>query len=145
MVTSIEKALYYSATARRALRDAKKQKLHYRYSECIISAQESIEFLGKSVLEFMDIEYKREHYIGDELEKVGQRKLYLKEKVARAIVISDRWLQQSRNLTRYGFQSLGLSPKIAFLERDANYALSDAEEMLPLLDTVERSVKLQSS
>ncbi len=143
MVTTIEKALYYSVTARRALRDAMEQNLHYRYSECIIRAQESIEFAGKSMLEFMDIEYKREHYVGAELERIGQKKPYLKEKVAKAIVISDRWLQQSRNLTRYGFQNLGLPPKIAFSERDANYALSDAEEMLTLLDTVEKSLKLR--
>ena len=142
MVTTIEKALYYSATARRALRDARKQKSHYRYPECIIRAQESIEFAGKSMLEFMDIEYKREHYIGAELEKIGQKKPYLKEEVAKVIVTSDRWLQQSRNFTRYGFQKLGLPPKIAFSERDAKYALSDTEEIITLLDTVERSIKL---
>ncbi len=142
MVTTIEKALYYSATARRALREARKQKLHYRYPECIIRTQEGIEFAGKSMLEFMDVEYKREHYIGAELERIGQKTPYLKEKVAKAMVISDRWLQQSRNLTRYGFQNLGLPPKIAFSERDANYALSDTEEMLTLLDTIERSIKL---
>lgn len=143
MVTTVEKALYYSATARRALRDTREQKLHYRYPECIIRAQESIEFAGKSMLEFMDIEYKREHYIGAELERIGQKKPYLKKKFARAIVISDRWLQQSRNLTRYGFQNLGLTPKIAFSERDANHALSDAEEMLALLNIIERSLKLR--
>ena len=147
MIITIEKALYYSATARRALRDAREQKLHYRYPECIIRAQESIEFAGKSILQFRGIGYQPQHYIGEELEAIGKKepdlKPDLKKKVARAIVISDRWLRQSRNLTRYGFHDLGFSPKMAFYERDANYALSDAEEMITLLDIVERSLKLR--
>jgi len=88
MNTSVEKALYYSATARRALRDAEKQKLQYRYPECIIRAQESIEFAGKAMLEFMGIRYDPYHYVGDKLEKIGAsgRRPDLKEDVARAIV-----------------------------------------------------------
>jgi HEPN domain-containing protein len=74
MITTIEKALCYSATARCALRNAREQKLHYRYSECIIRAQESIEFAGKSILQFMGIGYPPLHYIGAELEVIGKKK-----------------------------------------------------------------------
>lgn len=139
---TIERGFYFSAKARRSLRNAIYYEKLFRYPDCITQSQDAIEFSGKAILEFFDIGYEKEHYLGEDFEKkLGKKnEPFVKksiDEIARAIVISDHWLQQSRNLSKYGFMHLGLSPIKAFHEEEAKLAIKDSTEFVKFLNKAE--------
>jgi len=148
MTTSLERAFYFSSKAKRCLRSAIYFEELFRYPECISFSQDSIEFSGKAILEFFDVGYSKEHYMGRELEEyLGKKNNPVIKKllyeISRAVVISDRWLQQSRNLTKYGFMHIGLSPAKAFRKEEVKLAIDDANEIVNFMNKVEIYKKFQ--
>jgi len=80
--------------AKLQLREAEKHFKRYRYSECVLNSQESIEFSLKAIFEFLGIEYPWEHDVfakksSELLKKISNKLPNRAAEISRALLISD--------------------------------------------------------
>ena len=108
------------------------------YSACVHRSQRCIELSIKSLLDSLNIKYKWEHRVGNELGKVLE-KLNLKEYdvnyLARANMHLMLWTSVA-NLAEYGDQYLHVAARKIFTKEDAELALGHAQRAYSLCSRI---------
>ncbi len=116
--------------ADRCLNQGKECFSNLEYDMSISRSYECIEFALKAVLIMVNGSYPQEHDVGIGLRDIYSKvPEYFKNKIPRFVVIS----KISRNLhtfAKYGYESLGASPKTLFEKHNAEAAIKDADEVL---------------
>lgn len=133
---------WYSFRAKNLYVLAEKAFRQLRYPIATNFAQESIEFAGKAILEMNNKRYdKNSHDFSRAFKQLFDLYPKYNKTISKIISISDKWLKQSRNISRYGIG--GLSPEQLQEGRRtiSNKVIKDARYSLELLIKLERETK----
>jgi HEPN domain-containing protein len=112
--------------------EAKNHKVNWHYPESISASQECMEFSLKAIFYYFDISPRKEHEFSDEefenlIKKIPKDLEYLN--FPRLLAISQFW-GRFHIVAKYGKEKLGIGPEKIFKEKEAELALSHAEECL---------------
>ena len=145
-MSQIDLALWYASRSKIQLREASSHFARYRYPECVICAQDSIELGLKAIFEFLGENYSYDHDVFARdvnrlLRRLSQRLPQYTQQLSRAALISNRWANVARSMARYGQQALRVPGSRVIRRPDAESAKNDAEEIAVLLNQIEKSQK----
>lgn len=130
---------WYSFRAKNLYMLSRKAFRQFKYPIATNFAQESIEFAGKALLEMNNFDYAKDSHDFSRAFKQMFKK-YQKDKkiITKIISISDKWLKQSRNISRYGIEGLSPEQLDEGKRTIANRVSNDAKYILDYLINKER-------